>query len=204
MVVARRSDGRLVIHDALALDEEGMSELESLGKPAYIIVANASRRLDAPDLKRRFPKAQVFAPRGTLQAVEKVVKVDGLYEDVPPDDDVRFELLHGIADAGAMIVRSTDGVTVILDDAIVDTDRKRQPLDVFSSSRVSRLFSKGVSLLDQFVKSFVVKDKRALREDLERYAEDPDLVRLVVVAPHAQVARGAAAAQALREAASFL
>jgi hypothetical protein len=99
MVVARRRDGRLVIHNAIALDDAGMKELEALGKVGDIIVPNASHRLDAPAFKRRFPKAQVFTPRGARKAAEKVVKVDGIDEDFPPDPDVRLEMLHRVGDA---------------------------------------------------------------------------------------------------------
>ncbi|MBX3207789.1 MAG: hypothetical protein KF764_22270 [Labilithrix sp.] len=200
MVVARRSDDDLVIHNAIALDPAGMRELEGLGEPRYLIVPNAAHRLDAPAFKKRFPRIQVLAPRGARDAVAKVVAVDGIYEDFPADDDIRFEMLHGMADAeGAMIVRSTDGITIVLNDAVFNMDRKRDPLGflfttIFGSApgpRVSRL-----------AKLIFVKDKRALREDLERFAEHPDLVRLVVA--HEKVAKGADAADALRKAATYL
>lgn len=200
MVVARRSDGKLVIHNAIALDEAEMDELESLGRPAYIIVPNAAHRLDAPAYKKRFPKAQVFAPRGARTAVEKVVKVDGIYEDFPADPDVRFEMLHGVGDAeGAMIVRSADGITVVLNDAVFNMDKKRDPLGFLFTTLLGSAPGPRVSRL---VKLLFVKDKKALREDLERYADHPELVRLVVA--HEKVAKGTAAAQALREAATYL
>jgi hypothetical protein len=52
------------------------------------------------------------------------------------------------------------------------------------------------------VKLLFVKDKRALREHLERFAEYPDLVRLVVA--HEKVAKGPDAASALKKAATYL
>jgi hypothetical protein len=200
MVVARRKDGGLVVHNAIALDDAGMKDLEALGAPAYLIVPNAGHRLDAPAYKKRFPKARVFAPRGACEAVAKVVDVEGIYEDFPPDDDVRFEMLHGVGDAeGAMIVRSADGVTVVLNDAVFNMDRKRDPLGFLFTTILGSAPGPRVSRL---AKLLFIKDKKALRDDLVRFAEHPDLVRLVVA--HEKVAKGADAAQALRQAATYL
>ena len=56
--------------------------------------------------------------------------------------------------------------------------------------------------MSRLAKLMLVKDKRALRADLERYAEQPDLARLIVA--HEKVASGPDAKAALRRAASFL
>lgn len=200
MVVAKRRDGDLVIHNAIALDQAGMRELEAIGEPRYLIVPNAGHRLDAPAFKKRYPKIQVFAPRGGRDAVEKMVKVDGIYEDFPADDDVSLEMLHGVGDAeGAMIVRSDDGITVVLNDAVFNMDRKRDPLGFIFTTLLGSAPGPRISRL---VKLFYVKDRKALREDLERFAEHPDLVRLVVA--HEKVAKGPDAASALKTAATYL
>jgi hypothetical protein len=200
MVVARRHDGDLVIHNAIALDDEGMRKIESLGEPRYMIVPNAGHRLDAPAFKNRYPSLQVFAPRGGRDAVTKVVHVDGIYEDFPADADVQLEMLHGVGDAeGAMVVRSNDGVTIVLNDAVFNMDRKRDPLGFLFTTLLGSAPGPRVSRL---VKLLFVKDKKALREDLERFAEHPDLVRLVVA--HEKVAKGPDAAKALKQAATYL
>lgn len=200
MVVARRKDDDLVIHNAIALDDAGMRALEQLGEPRYLIVPNAAHRLDAPAFKARYPKLQVFAPRSAKDAVAKLVAVDGIYEDFPADDYVYLEMLHGVADAeGAMIVRSPDGITIVLNDAVFNMDKKRDPLGYLFTTLLGSAPGPRVSRL---VKLLFVKDKRALREDLERFAEQPDLVRLIVA--HEKVAKGSDAAAALRKAATYL
>jgi hypothetical protein len=55
MTVARRTDGELVIHSAIAMTEDAMRELEALGEPAFLVVPNRGHRLDAPAYKRRYP-----------------------------------------------------------------------------------------------------------------------------------------------------
>jgi hypothetical protein len=200
MVLAKRGDGDLVIHNAIALDEAGMRELEAIGTPRYMIVPNAGHRMDAPAFAHRYPNVQVFAPRGGREAVEKVVRVEGIYEDFPADGDVRLEMLSGVGDAeGAMIVRSKDGVTVVLNDAVFNMDRKRDPLGFFFTTLLGSAPGPRVSRL---VKLLFVKDKKALRQNLERFAQDPELVRLVVA--HEKVAKGPDAAEALKRAATYL
>ena len=177
-----------------------MRELEAIGEPKYIVVPNAAHRLDAPAFEDRYPNAQMLGPRGARAAIEKVVKLDGVYEDFPADDDVRFEMLHGVADAeGAMIVRSTDGITIVLNDAVFNMDRKKDPLGFLFTTLLGSAPGPRISRL---AKLLLVKDKKALREDLERFAEHPDLVRLIVA--HEKVAKGPDAANALRKAATYL
>src|SRR6185295_6754886 len=60
MSVAKRADGRLVIHNAIALGEPEMQELEALGEPAFLIVPNRYHRQDAKIWKARYPKMQVY------------------------------------------------------------------------------------------------------------------------------------------------
>jgi hypothetical protein len=55
MTIARRADGKLVIHNPIALDDAEMKEVEALGKPAYLIVPNAFHRQDAIIYKQRYP-----------------------------------------------------------------------------------------------------------------------------------------------------
>lgn len=200
MTVARLADGRLVIHNAIALDESAMKELEGWGTPAFLIVPSGIHRLDAPVFKKRYPALKVFAPSGSRAKVGEVIAVDGSYEDFPSDPDVRFEMLEGMGGLeGAMFVRSKDGMSLVLNDAVFNMDRKRDVLGflfttVFGSApgpRVSRL-----------AKLTLVKDKRALRGALERLAKLPGLTRLIVA--HEKVAHGGDARAALEQAATFL
>lgn len=200
MTIVRLTDGRLVIHNGIALQEPAMREVEAWGKPAFLIVPNGGHRLDAPAYKKRYPQLQVFTPKGSRARVEEVVKVDGTYEQFPADDSVRFETLQGVKEGeGAMIVRSADGVTVVLNDAVFNMDRKRDPLGFFFTTLLGSAPGPRVSRLAKLV---FIRDKKALRSDLERLAETPGLERLVVA--HENVASGPAARAALRKACEYL
>ncbi|HKP59961.1 MAG TPA: hypothetical protein VJV78_24725 [Polyangiales bacterium] len=200
MVIARLSDGRLVIHNAIALDPGAMQELERWGTPGFLIVPSAIHRLDAPAYKARYPELRVLCPSGARKAVSEVLAVDGDYGDFPSDETVRFEMLHGVADAeGAMIVRSADGVTVVLNDVMFNMDRKRDVLGFLFTTVMGSAPGPRVSRL---AKLMLVKDKAALRGDFARYAEFADLQRVIVA--HEKVASGADARSALRAAMQYL
>jgi hypothetical protein len=200
MVVVRLSDGNLVIHNGIALDDAQMAELERFGKPAFLIVPNGGHRLDAPAYKQRYPTLRVFTPKGSRKRVEEVVAVDGVCEDFPHSDVVRFETLHGVSKAeGALIVQSSDGVTVVLNDCMFNMDRKRDPLGFFFTTIMGSAPGPRVSRLAKLV---FIKDTKALRADFERFAELPNLVRVVVA--HEKVASGADARASLLQAATYL
>ncbi|MFZ5891021.1 MAG: hypothetical protein ACOY0T_08220 [Myxococcota bacterium] len=201
MTVARREDGRLVIHSGIALNEADMKELEAWGPPSFLLVPNAVHRLDAPAYKKRFPGITLLTPRGSRKKVEALVPVDGTYEDFPPDPYIELHRLAGVGDfEGMMLVRSSDGVTVVLNDAVMNMDPKADLLGYLFTTVLGSAPGPRVSRLAKLV---LVKDRAALRADLERLAALPDLARLIVA--HEKVANGkAAASEALRQAATYL
>jgi hypothetical protein len=200
MTLARMNDGRLVVHNAISLDEPSMMEIEAWGTPSFLIVPNGFHRLDAPAYRKRYPAIKVIAPRGSRTKVEEVISVDGTYEDFPADPSVRFEPLRGIKDVeGVMLVQSGDGMTVVLNDVVFNMDPKKDFLGWFITSLLGSAPGPRISRL---VKWVMVKDAAALRSDLERLAETPRLARVVVA--HEKVATGAGAAQALKTAAAML
>jgi hypothetical protein len=200
MTVARMHDGRLVIHNAIALRDDAMKELESWGTPTFLIVPNGYHRLDAPAYKQRYPNLVVLAPKNSRARVDEVIATDGDYDSFPKDEAVRFEMLSGIDDAeGAMLVSSQDGLTLVLNDAVFNMDRKKDALGFLFTTVLGSAPGPRISRL---AKLLLVKDKHALRRDLERYAELPALMRLVVA--HEKVATGKDAAHALRTAATYL
>ncbi len=200
MTVARRSDGRLVIHSAVALGEAEMQELEAWGTPSFLLIPNAFHRLDAPRFKRRYPALTVLTPRGSRAKVEALIHVDGCYEDFPPDAAVELQTLPGVGELeGVMLVRASDGVSVVLNDIVFNMDKKKD----FLGNAILTLFGSAPGpRVSRLARLMMVKDKPVLRRELERLAALPDLARLVV--SHEKVATGVAAAEALREAATYL
>jgi hypothetical protein len=200
MTVVRRADGSLLLHSPIALDVARQAELDALGPIGVLVVPNAGHRLDAPAYKARYPDAVTFCPRGGRTEIAKVVTVDGTYDDYVDDGTIRFEHLDGVnATEGAMIVRSPDGVSVVLNDVVMNMDRKKDLLGFVFTTLMGSAPGPRVSRLARMV---YVKDQAALRRHLERLAAIPDLKRLIV--SHEKVTSGPAAAEALRTAARYL
>jgi hypothetical protein len=200
MTIARLGGDRLILHSAIALDEAAMKQIEAWGTPTYLIVPNGFHRKDAPAFKRRYPGLTVLGPRGARAKIEKVIPLDGTLEDFPKDHAIRFEPIQGIADIeGAMLVRSADGITIVLGDVVFNMDRKLDPVGFLITTLLGSAPGPRISRL---VKAALVKDRAALRQDLERLAATPGLIRLIVA--HEKLARGADAAATLIAASTYL
>jgi hypothetical protein len=200
MTVVRRADGSLLLHSPIALDEPRQQELEGLGPLAVMVVPNAGHRLDAPAYKARYPSLLTFCPRGGRAKIAEVVAVDGTYDDYLDDGAVRFETLDGVdGGEGALIVRSSDGVSVVLNDVVMNMDTKKDILGYLFTTVLGSAPGPRVSRLARLL---YVKQQPELRRHLERLADIPNLQRLIV--SHEKVASGPDAAAALRKAATYL
>jgi len=198
MTVARLGDGRLAIHSAIALQESDMQQLEAWGTPAFLIVPSGYHRMDAPRYKARYPQLQVFAPAAARAKVEEVVKVDGRYTDFPNDDVVALSDLAGTRE-GLMTVKSSDGTTLVFNDCLFNMDKKKDFLGNLITTLMGSAPGPRVSRL---AKAALVKDQAVYRRELERLAEIPDLVRVIVA--HEKVASGPEARACLLAAKEFL
>jgi len=176
MIVVRLEDGRLLIHNPIALQESAMQEIEQWGTPAFIVVPNGWHRLDSANFKRRYSKAQVLCPRGSRSKIEQVVTVDGTYESFPQSASVSLEYASGINDVeGVLKVCSPDGTTLVFNDLLFNVPH--QP-GVFGL--IFRLLgSTGGPRVTRIMRLMAVKDRGALKGFLERLAGDPQLHRLV-------------------------
>lgn len=174
MTIARLGDGRLVIHNAIALEDSLMAEIEAFGTPSAIIVPNGFHRLDAKVFKKRYPNAKVFCPRGAQKKVAQVVEVDGSYDDAPQDATVRLQHLEGTKDGeGVLEVRSSDGVTLTLNDAVCN-------LPQISGAIGFLLGPTGRASVPRFTRWMVMKDRAAFKAHLARLAQTDDLRRVIV------------------------
>lgn len=190
----------LVIHNAIALDDALMRELEAWGTPEYLLVPNGYHRLDAPAYKRRYPNLKVLAPPGSRSKVREVVPVDGSYLDFPDVSNVELRVLPGVAETeGSMLVRSADGRTVILNDVVFNMDRPRDLPGLLITSVLGSAPGPRVSRL---AKLALIKDRAALKAELLSLAALPDLQRLIV--SHEKVAHGPDARRALELASGYL
>lgn len=188
MTIARAPDGRLVIHNGIALDDAGMAELDALGKVATIIVPNGYHRLDAKVFADRYPDAQVVCPPGALAKVKQVVDRASATHQLAyagihvaegrMDAGITYEMLDGTKEReGALIVRAGDVTSVVLNDAVFNMPH----LPGFTGFVLRRITgSTGGPRISRLMKLFVIADKAAFRAHLEQLAALPGLAHVVV------------------------
>jgi hypothetical protein len=177
MTIARLASGDLVVHNPIALGASEMSELDSFGRVAYLVVPNGWHRLDLHPFVERYGAAAVLAPPGSLA---KVAEVEPSVRDVatfPADPNVSLSVFDGTGGLEAvMTVKRADGVTVVLADALFNMPHLHG-VHGFILRHVTG--SSGGPRVSRVARLFMVKDKKAYAAQLERLAT-PDLRRIIV------------------------
>jgi hypothetical protein len=177
MTVVRTATGSL-IYNAIALNEDEMRRIEAMGTPRFLVVPNARHRLDAKPWKIRYPGMKVIAPAGACAAVQEAVAVDTMY-DIVNDSAVRVEPVDGTqAGEMALVIKREGDTTLAVADIIAHV---AHPYGV-GAQIMARLLGFGVShpQVPAVAKMGLVKDKPALAAQFRRWAELPDLRRIVV------------------------
>lgn len=178
MTVVRLSDGRLVIHNGICMDEQRMQELEAWGTPAFLLVPNGYHRLDAAAYRARYPDVAVFCPSAARARVAKQVAVDGDFASFPEQPELHMEHLRGTGDGeGVLVVRSGRNASLVLNDVLFNMPH-RGGVSGFMLRHLTA--STGGPTVSRIAKMFFVKDKDALRDHLKRLANTPNLARIIV------------------------
>jgi hypothetical protein len=177
MTIARLNDGRLVIFSAIALDEPEMQALEKFGMPTFLIVPNDRHRMDAKIWKERYPRLLVLAPEGARDKVNEVVAVDTTFFDFR-DPSVRFLTVPGTeGHEAALIVSGGSGTTLVVNELIWNIDNR--PGFGGWLMKVSGMTSKEPKI-PGLIAMKDIKDKPALREQLEEWSKLYSLKRIIV------------------------
>ena len=177
MTVARLADGGLVVFNAIALDEPEMRALDAWGDVACLIVPSDQHRLDAKVWKQRYPSAVVVTPVGAREKVEEAVPVDSTRVEFS-DPRVRFDIVPGTEQHEAALEVDTDsGTTLVVNDLIWNLDDRPG-----FGGWLFRLagFTGPWPRIPTLVELAAVKDKEALRTQLEVWSELPRLERILV------------------------
>lgn len=163
MCIARVPDRRLVFMNAVPLSSEAMEALESWGTPAFLLAPTGYHTLDLAPFKTRYPNLEVIAADGCRPRIQRFVRVSGGPDSLPGTDRFRAFTLRGTR--GEIAVRV--GRTLCFPGDIFFNVPRAAGLDGF----VFRLLgSIGGPRVTRLAKTFLVRDRRALREHLEELA----------------------------------
>jgi len=178
MTVVRLRGRRTAIWSAIPLAEPEMREIETLGDPTFLIVPGIAHRLDIKPWKLRYPKAKIVCAPGAVDAVEKVVKVDGT-ADILNDPAVRLGSVPGVAEKEAsLLVRREGGTSLVINDILANV---RHPHGI-GAHIMARLLGFGVNRpqMPRVSKWLYVKDRGALAGAFRKWANEPGLARVIV------------------------
>jgi len=176
MIVARRADKTLVIHNPIALDDEHMRVLEQKGPIAFLVVPSGGHRIDIARFKARYPNARVVCPPGAKERVSEVVPVDETYDTFVADEAVSLSVVDGLdGREGVMEVRSSDGVTLVFNDLVFNHPH----LPGLMGLIVRLLGSTGGPRVTLVGRLSLVRDKQKAKAALAALAATPGLVRVV-------------------------
>jgi hypothetical protein len=177
MTVARLQDGRLVIHNAVALDEPQMKKIEAWGTPSFLVVPGGFHRQDAKIWKQRYPSIKVLCPAGAKKNVGAVVAPDGTYDDLPQDPGVRLVHFDGLKKGeGYLWARAQNGdVTLAVTDAICNMPKS----SLFSFTGLF-MAPTGVPSVPRVIRMMLMNDKRAVKSQLGALADEAGLKRVIL------------------------
>ena len=174
MSIIKRADGTLLFFNAIPLADAELAEVTSWGKPATLVVPHDNHMIDAHAFADKLA-LKVYGPSECQAKVRERVATAGMLDAVPLDSSVRIEPVAGVKNGEpALIVTSRNGhVSLLVSDVIMNNGKT-------SIGFLPRLigFAGTVKVVPVFRMMFL-KDKSALRTQLERWAGLPGLVRLV-------------------------
>jgi hypothetical protein len=178
MAVVKLSGGRLVIWNAIALDEPEMKELEAWGTPTFLVVPNAGHRMDSRIWKKRYPGLTVIAPPGGKKKIEQIVAVDRTDGDV---GDPAVTLTFPECTAGRdtlLVVKHGDGSSSIVINDLVMNQRHMPGFAGFVFKLMG--FTSDAPSVPLPPRLILVKDKPGLKTLLQQLAATPSLKRVIV------------------------
>jgi hypothetical protein len=173
MTVAKRADGKLVIHNAIALSDDEMRELEAFGKPSYLVVPNSFHRMDALIYKQRYPELEVLCPRTARKRVSELVPVAGHLGEMPKDGVVDLFHIRGMKEReGAIVVHGDGKSALVFNDALLNVPQGKGLVGWFMAPT-------GTVAVPRFTRWLLAKNTAELKEHLLELAATPGLAHLV-------------------------
>jgi hypothetical protein len=177
MTVVRLRDGRLVVYSAIALDGPEMQALEAWGRPSFLIVPSDIHRKDAKIWRDRYPGMLIITPAGARDKVAEVVAVDATSANFD-DPNVQFITVPGTLEhESALVIKTGAATTLVVNDLIWNVDDRPG-----FGGWLFRMagFTGDEPKIPAFVAMKSIKDKPALKAQLEQWARLEGLNRIIV------------------------
>jgi hypothetical protein len=176
MSIVRRADGGLLFFNAVPVGDEALARIRALGTPSLLVVPQHLHMMDAHAFRERLG-VRVYSPAATRARVAERVAVDGAFEDLPADSSVSIVTVAGFKTGeGMAVVRSASRTSLVVADVVLNV-----PNQPGLSGKLCALlgFTGDRPRLPALVRLRVLRDRGALRAQLEELARIPGLTRIV-------------------------
>ncbi|MES1209454.1 MAG: hypothetical protein ABUS79_26245 [Pseudomonadota bacterium] len=197
MFIIKLADGSLMFSGvAIPLEDAALAEVTGWGRPATLVVPHHAHMIDASAFAQKLG-VRIYGPKRCEPKMRARADIAGMLEDLPADPDVQVVPVAGASTGEpAIVVKSAGGqrVSLLFADAIQNNNRARTGfLPRFMG------FAGGPKVVPMFRIAFL-RDKAALKQQLNAWAEVPGLSRIIpchgdIVSDGAGPALKAAAAQ---------
>ncbi len=176
MSIVTMESGELAVINAMAVDENTLTQIRERGTPRYLLVPNAMHTIDAPAWAERFPDIRVLVPRPLRKAIERKVRVDGTLDELPANSVLSTETAEGTR--GEALFRVVDGgeTSLIVSDLVFNLGN----MPGLQGLVLRILGSTGGPKVTRLGRLLTVKDREAARQYLHRLADTPGLRRIIV------------------------
>lgn len=176
MTIVRLSDGRLLFHNAIPVDEPTLAQIQALGRPSILLVAHHLHCIDGRAFRERLGLS-VYSAATSLDKTRAICPVDGPFEEAPRDPAYSLVTLPSsrFGEVG-VVVHSGKRSSLSVCDIVVHVQHGRGlPGLIF---RVLGFTGPDLKLpLPVRLRAF--PDKAKVKQDLEALAALPNLVRLI-------------------------
>ena len=198
MCIVKRTDGTLLFFHAIPLDDKELDEIRAWGKPAYLVVGHDQHMVDAHAFKQKLG-LKLYGPKERKEKIDNRSPLDGTLEDIPADPSMSLAVVPGSKlGEPVLTVRSGGGARVSLLFCDVLQNTPKEKVNFFF--RLLGFSADHPKVVPAF-KLLFLSDKAALKEALVKWAQIPNLLRIIPF--HGDIV-DSNAAEAFRVAASEL
>src|SRR5882724_5993489 len=174
MSIIKRADGTLLFFNAIPLEAAALDEVKAWGKPAILVVPHDQHMIDARAFAEKL-ELKVYGPKECETKMRARAPMTGLLDAIPLDPTIRIEPAAGVKTGEPVLIVTSGGgrVSLLFSDVIMNNTHKAIGL-------LPRLmgFAGNIKIVPVFRMMFL-KDKKALKQQVERWAELSGLTRLV-------------------------
>lgn len=172
MSVVRRSDGTLLLYNAIPVPEETLSRLRALGAPAQLILPNQFHALDAAAFVEKLGLT-AFAPEVALARFAEHGLACRPIGELPTDPALRWLTVEGFRTREVVLLAHG---CLMVGDLVTAVPHGRGFVNL-----MMRLvgFTGPEPKLPRPVRARVARDTEAVRALLNQLADQPGLVRLI-------------------------